>query len=353
MASAGHRKNSMKAIRLTDIGCLEIVELPAPRIHGERDVLLRVEAVGICGSDIHFFRTGNAGGRQIKFPFRIGHECVGAVIETGDSVLKVRAGDRVAVDPAVSCGECDQCKKGRRNTCRRLLFMGIPGEMDGCLAEYLLIPEASCHPLEAGMSIEQGVLVEPFSVSRYALECIRQNGAKTIGILGAGPIGLGVLFCARSTGIQRIYVMDKLNYRLDRATELGADWVGNPDRMDVVSRLLAIEPNSLDVVFECCGSQEAISQGIDLLMPGGALVIIGIPETDHVTLDPHLLRRKEISIYNIRRQNDCTDLTIQMVAEKPEIESLVTHSFSVDEAYRAFDTVAGYKDGVIKAVIKF
>ena len=231
--------------------------------------------------------------------------------------------------------------------------MGSPGELEGCLAEYILIPEASCYPLEAGISFEQGVLVEPFSVSRYALESIQKNSSKTIGILGAGPIGLGVLFCARLTGIQRIYVTDKLDYRLDRAKDLGADWAGNPDSMDVVSRLLEIEPDSLDVVFECCGSQEAINQGLELLMPGGSLVIIGIPETDHITFDPHLLRRKEISIHNIRRQNDFTDRTIQIVDEEPEIKSLVTHSFCVDEAYRAFDTVAGYKDDVIKAIIKF
>lgn len=343
----------MKAAVLTGIRKIEVREVPVPRIEIETDVLLRVRAVGVCGSDIQYFSTGRIGKDVVQYPFIIGHECVAEVENVGSEVKKVKPGDRVAIDPAVTCGECDQCLRDRPNTCRNLRFMGCPGQMEGCLAEFIVMPESNCFPLEKNMKIERSILAEPLSIGIYSIRSFGAFQAATAAIMGSGPIGLSAALAARDIGIPALYMTDKINTRLEAARKAGAIWTGNPDHLDVVKEIEALEPRGLDAVFECCGDQDALDQAVEFLRPGGKLLIVGIPETDRISFDAHKLRRKEINIQNVRRQKGCIPAAIDLIKKlDADLDFMVTHIFDLEETQKAFQLVEHYEDGVIKAIIK-
>ncbi|MEO0293547.1 MAG: alcohol dehydrogenase catalytic domain-containing protein [candidate division WOR-3 bacterium] len=342
----------MKSLVLAGIRKFEFLEKSPPEIKGEKDVLVRVAKVGICGSDIHYYTRGRIGDQVIEFPFTIGHECSGIVEKVGKSVTKVSPGDWVAIDPAISCGKCDQCRDGRYNTCRNLKFLGCPGELEGCLSEFIVIPEENCYKLPFTLNFIEGVLVEPLSIGIYATQFLNPKKEKIIGILGSGPIGLCVLLRAKEIGIERIFMTDKIDERLFVARNLGADWTGNPDEIDIIEEVGKIESGGLDAVFECCGEIEAIKEGVELLKPGGKLIIIGIPEVEIISFDINKLRRKELTIFNVRRQNNCVEKAINFLLRKRiNIDLIVTHNFKFEDAPMAFEIVEKYQNGVIKAII--
>ena len=166
-------------------------------------------------------------------------------------------------------------------------------------------------------------------------------------------MGLSVLLAARLAGVSPVYVTDKIDERLNVARNAGADWAGNPDKSDIVADIQKQEPSSLDAVFECCGDQEALDQAIELLKPGGKLMILGIPLTERISFDISKLRRKEICIQNVRRQNNCTQAAIDLIKNRQvEVDFMATHFFNLEETKKAFELVSGYRDGVIKAMIE-
>jgi L-iditol 2-dehydrogenase len=342
----------MKAMMLTGILEMELRDVPDPQINNSNDVLLKVGAVGICGSDIHYYKCGHIGSQIIKYPFTIGHECAGTVENVGKRVKKIKSGDRVFVDPAVPCRRCDQCLANRPNTCRNLRFLGCPGQLEGCLSEYIVMPEECCYNIQEKTQLEEAVLVEPLSIGVYAVKQSMNVKYQSIGILGAGPVGLSVLLSVLSQGVNKIYVTDKLDERVNIAKLVGATWVGNPQKNDIVREIHNIEPLLLDVVFECCGDQTALDQAIDILKPGGKLVIIGIPIMGRVSFNVDLLRRKEISIINVRRQSKCVQSALEMIEnEQASINFMITHRFNFESSIKAFEFVRNYEDGVIKAII--
>ncbi len=343
----------MKAAVLRDIRKIEVTDVPEPTLKKDSDVLLRVTSVGICGSDLQYYSTGRIGSDVVQFPFIIGHECVAVVEGAGSGVEKIKPGDRVVVDPAVSCGKCDQCLSGRPNTCRKLLFLGCPGQLEGSLAESIVLPESNCYSLAETADTKLSILAEPISIGIYSIRLLGHSPVSAIAILGAGPIGLSVGLAAQDIGIDKIYVTDKIGDRLEASRNAGATWTGNPDRTDIVEGILEIEPSGLDAVFECCGDQSALDQAVKLLKPGGKMMIVGIPESDLVTFDVHWLRRKEIVIQNVRRQNSCIPAAIELITrKKSDLDFMVTHTFLLEETQEAFDLVENYRDGVIKAIIQ-
>ncbi len=329
---------------LTGIRRLELREAPNPRIDDTDDVLLKVSTVGVCGSDVHYYKTGRIGSQVVDYPFPVGHEAAGTVLEVGSDVTRVRPGDRVAIDPAMPCFECDQCLAGRSHTCRKLRFLGCPGQAPGCLAERIVMPETSCFPLPDTLTFTQGALSEPLAIGVYAVRRANLQDNARIGILGAGPIGLCVLASAQAVGTPTAVVTEPIPERRSLAVSLGAESACDPENLDTSAQL--------DTVFECCGQQSALDQGIDLLKPGGTLVIVGIPEADRVSFSIDLLRRKEIAIVNVRRQEGCVQATLDLMASGAiTIDRLVTHRFSMDCVSEAFELVADYRDGVVKAMI--
>lgn len=345
----------MKAMMLTGIDQMEMRDVPTPAIRSDRDVLIRMTRVGVCGSDVHYYSQGQIGSQVVKYPFAVGHEGAGIVEQVGPAVTRVKAGDRVAIEPAMPCWQCDQCRVGRPHTCRKLRFLGCPGQAEGCLSEYLVMPEASCFLIPDSMSFDQAAISEPLAIGVYAVKQSIPMQDATVGILGAGPIGLSVLLPSRAQGARRIFVTDKIDARLALAKRAGADWIGNPDTCDVVAGITAAEPAQLDVVFECCGKQEALDQAIELLKPGGKLMLVGIPPTlERVSFKIDKLRHKEICIQNVRRQNHCVQPALDMIARGDfNVDVMVTHRFPFAKTKAAFDLVAGYQDGVVKAMIDF
>ena len=331
---------------------MELTDVPDPVITGDKDVLIRIKSIGVCGSDIHYYKTGRIGNMVVEYPFMVGHECAGVVEKVGVGVEKIKPGDRVAIDPAMPCWNCDQCKAGRPHTCRNLRFLGCPGQAEGCMSEYIVMPEESCYPIVDNISFEQAAFSEPLSIGLYAVnQSINMEGAK-VGILGAGPIGMSVMLPSLSFGAKNIFVTDKIDERLKLAKSLGADWSGNPDKIDIVSEIKNNEPLLLDVVFECCGQQDAINQAVELLKPGGKLMIIGIPETERWSFPVDELRQKEITIVNVRRQLNSVIPALDLIENKIiNVDPLITHHFDFNDSVKAFEMVTEYRDGVLKAMI--
>ena len=312
-----------------------------------------MKVVGVCGSDIHYYTTGKIGSQVVKYPFTVGHEGAGEVVAIGSRVTRVKIGDRIAIDPAMPCYECDQCLAGREHTCRKLRFLGNPGQAEGCLSEYIVMPERSCFPIPDQMTYDQAAISEPLAIGVYAVRLAHMDlTGKKIGILGFGPIGMSVLLPALYYGAGNIYVTDKIDGRLDLARKSGATWAGNPLIEDVVVSIQEKERDLLDLVFECCGQQEAIDQAVALLKPGGKLMIIGIPEFERWSFPVDQLRHKEINIQNVRRQNHSLDETLNLLMhDKVDVSLMPTHHFPLTRTKEAFDLVAGYRDGVMKALI--
>jgi L-iditol 2-dehydrogenase len=367
----------MKAAYLTAPGRIEILDAPAPERRQPTDVLVRIDAVGVCGSDLHYYRTGGIGEQVVAYPWVLGHECAATVLEAPAGVAGPRAGDRVAIDPLVACSECDQCLAGRRHTCRRQKFLGSPGQMPGALAEQMVLPADCCFPVPAAMTAAEAVMAEPFSIALYAVRVAGLKPGARVAVLGSGPIGLCVELAAQALAEARVYSTDLIPERLDAARRLGAAWAGNPRSENVVEEILRkdaegltgpavaglSEPrsdspvadrrsNGLDCVFECAGEQETLDQAVALLKPGGTLAIVGIPEAGRISFDPHALRRNELRILNVRRQNDCTRRAIELISSRRvDVGPLITHHFPLAETAKAFEFVSARREGVLKAIV--
>lgn len=344
----------MKAMMLTGIRQMEMKNIPEPFLVKSNDVKIKMTVLGICGSDIHYYTQGQIGSQEVKYPFTVGHEGAGVVVEVGQSVKRVKPGDAIAIDPAMPCWECDQCLAGRHHTCRKLRFLGCPGQAEGCLMEYIVMPEESCFPLSGKLTPDHGSISEPLAIGVYAVK--KSGGVKglKIGILGYGPIGMSVMLAAKAEGADSFYITDKIDPRLSIAVKEGASLTGNPLKENVVEKILQKAHQGLDVVFECCGRQEALDQAIEILKPGGKLIVVGIPEFDRWSMKVETTRRREISLQFIRRQVDCVEIALEMMKKgKINVGNMVTHRFPFDKTKEAFDLVADYKDGVMKAMIDF
>lgn len=266
----------------------------------------------------------------------------------------MKPGDSVAIDPAMSCHECDQCLAGRNHTCRKIRFLGCPGQADGCLREYIVMPEECCFKLNDGLNLTQGAISEPLSIGVYSVKKSGDIKGANVGILGFGPIGMSVMLGAKALGANKFYVTDKIDSRLAIAANEGASLSVNPLKDDIVKNILKKEPLGMDAVFECCGQQDALDQAIELLKPGGRLIIVGIPDFDNWIISTEKIRHKEITLLAVRRQVNCVKTTLDLMKNGViNIDRMITHRFPFERTREAFDIVSGYKDGVMKAMIDF
>ena len=339
---------------LTGIRQMEMKEIPEPVLVNPNDVKIRMSVVGICGSDIHYYTQGQIGSQIVEYPFTVGHEGAGVVVEIGPGVKRVKPGDPIAIEPAMPCWKCDQCLSGRHHTCRKLRFLGCPGQAEGCLMEYIVMPDESCFLLKGSLRTDHGAISEPMAIGVYSVKKSGGVEGKKIGILGYGPIGMSVMLAAKAERADSFYITDKIDQRLAIAKSEGATLTGNPLNGNVVGKILNKESLGLDIVFECCGQQEALDHAIEILKPGGKLVVVGIPEFENWIVNVEKTRRKEISLQFIRRQVDCVEPALSLMENGAiKIENIITHRFPFSKTKEAFDLVAGYSDGVMKAMIDF
>ncbi len=345
----------MKKVVLTGIRKMEMTSAPEPLLINATDVRIKLASIGVCGSDIHYYSEGKIGTQVVEYPFAVGHECSGTVVEVGREVEHVKVGDLVVVDPAVHCGHCDQCLSGRPHTCRNNRFLGCPGQLEGCLSEYIVMPAFTCFPVTGKMNPVQAALIEPFSIGVYSVQLAQIEHKTTSAVIfGAGPIGLSILLKLLADGVKNVGMVEPLDYRLNKAKEIGAQYFINPEKQDVEAEVQKQEELLVDVAFDASGEQDAVTNAVKVLKPGGKLVLVGIPPSAQYTFDMDLMRRKELTIINVRRQNHCVEEAIDLVISgKADVEKMVTHHFSLDETATAFDIVEGYKDGAIKAMINF
>ncbi len=340
----------MKAVKLYRAGVLRTEEMPRPEPK-PGEVLVRIKAVGVCGSDIHYFKDGRIGDTPIRSPLVLGHEPAGVIEAVGKWVTQFEIGDRVAVDPALSCGVCECCLEGNPNLCPDVRFFGSP-PVDGAFREFLTHPAHAVFKLSDGLSFADGAMLEPFGVAVHAVDLGKIRTGTSAAILGVGSIGLCVLQLARLSGAAEIFVTDLIDSRLDLARQLGADVALRADD-DPVGRIRKLTGGrGVDVVFEAAGAVETPQQAVDLLKPGGTLVLIGICPEDRIPLKASAARRKGITIRMARRMKHVYPRAIRLAERNTvDLKCLVTHRYPLERIAEAFDVVGGYKDGVIKAII--
>jgi L-iditol 2-dehydrogenase len=331
---------------------MRLEDRPKPTPRGDQ-VLIRVRAVGVCGSDVHYFNDMCIGNQVVKSPQPVGHEFAGEVVEIGDEVRCVRVGLRVAIEPGVSCKVCRQCLAGRPNCCPNVVFYGTP-PVDGCLQEFVLAREEQCIAIPDAMSFAEAAMLEPLQVGIHAYNMVPCRPGDWVAIVGAGSIGQAVLEMVRTAGASRIIVTDKLDYRLDLARRRGATHTVNVTTGDPMAAVLKLT-NGLgaDVVYEATNSVDGLPQALTLAAIGGRVAAIGIPPVDAITIPASHPRRKQLTVQFIRRSAHSARQALELVAQgKIDVKPWITHRFPLDRVSEAFLLVDGYKDGVLKAVIE-
>jgi L-iditol 2-dehydrogenase len=315
---------------------------PQPK-HGE--CLVRVTAVGICGSDIHWYEDAGIGDARITQPLILGHEFAG-VIASGK-----RKDQRVAVDPALPCWRCDLCHQGHPNLCLRLLFAGH-AEQDGALREELAWPDSNLHQIPNSITDVEGAMLEPLGVAIHAVELGKVRPGMRVGVYGSGPIGLLIIQLIRSMGATQIIATDKEKHRLEAAEQYGATDVFMADESREVEDILSTShAKGVDVAFEAAGENEAVVTAIETAALGGHVVLVGIPSEDQTSFQASSARRKGLTIKLSRRMKLTYPRAIEL-AERGivDLKSVVTHEYPLEDFEEAF-RVAQMREG-LKVIIR-
>jgi L-iditol 2-dehydrogenase len=343
-AGTGLTGRAMTVARLHGIGDVrpETERVPMPGVDEE---LVRITAVGLCGSDVHWFTEGGIGDARLARPLVPGHELAG-VIEGGP-----RHGMPVAVDPALPCRRCETCLRGDQNLCPEVVFAGHGG-LDGGLRDYLVWPSWALHPLPDGMSAADGAMLEPLGVALHALDLGHLQIGSVVAIVGAGPIGLLLQQAVRRAGASRVVVVEPLAHRRDAALRYGADTVLDvDDASDDAVLATAIGPAGADVVFELAGCDEAVEVALCAARPGARVVLGGIPDGDRTSFPASLARRKGLTLVLVRRMNDAYPRAARLVERGMiDVSSIVTHRYPLDRIAEAFAVAAG-REG-LKVVVE-
>ena len=335
----------MKVLRLHGARDLRLHTEPDPA-PGPGESLLRVTAVGLCGSDVRWFSEAGIGDARLTKPLVLGHEFAG-VIESGK-----RCGERVAVDPAVPCGVCEFCQEGNPNLCAALRFAGH-GTEDGALRGFMAWPTHCLHPLPDSLTDADGAVLEPLGVAIHAVDLGHIRPGMTVGVFGCGPVGLLVLQVARAAGATHLIATDKLVHRLQAARSLGATVVFQAADGQEVADVIGATANrrGVDVAFEAAGDNEAVEAAIEAVRPGGRVVLVGIPADDRTAFTASTARRKGLTIKLSRRMKHVYRRAIRLVESgMVDVRSVVTHRYPLEEIDQAF-SVAEKREG-LKVIIQ-
>jgi L-iditol 2-dehydrogenase len=336
----------MRAAVLHDIRDIRVTDIPTPSPE-TGDVLLRVKAVGVCGSDVHSYLEGSTTGRTKVSPLVLGHELAGVVTPESADRLRLPVGTLVAVDPAKPCGQCEWCERGHTNLCPHVRFLGYAPN-NGAMAEYVTVPASAIHPVPTGFDPTTAVLLETLGVAIHALDLARIRLLETVAVLGCGPVGLLLLQLARLCGAHKVFAVDPVDYRAGLAGALGVDGAF-PSYESVAG---ATDGRGVDVVLEATDSPHGFEHAARACRIGGRIVVVGIPEGNQYTLTAAEARRKGLSVKFSRRMPEVYPRAIALAASgRVNLLPLASHRFSLEETGRAFEIQAARKDGVIKAII--
>ena len=342
----------MKAMRLYAPRDLRLDGVPEPE-PGPGEVLVRIRAVGVCGSDVHYYVDGHIGDTWAPYPFVLGHECAGEIAALGPGVEGPPSGTRVAVDPAIPCGECEVCLEGNPNCCPDVGFLSTP-PVPGALSEWIVHPAHLCVPLPDALDFADGAMLEPLGVVVHALTLAKVRPGDTVAVLGAGPIGLLAVRLAQRSGASAVYLSEPIPARRALAAEMGASAVCDPGAVDPAGWLLErTRGRGVDVAIEAAWGGEAVGQAVRMARYAGRVVVVGIPRDDRVAFPANAARRKGLTILMSRRMKHTYPRAIVLVERGViDVRTPITHRFPLERAAEAFELVASLQDGVVKAMIE-
>lgn len=338
-------------------------ELTGPRVFqlASRDIAdpapgeiqVRVEAVGICGSDLHAYAEGAIGDTACQYPMVLGHEPAGTVIRCGAGVTGWSPGDRAALEPGLYCYHCEFCRSGRHNICAHLRFLSNPGE-PGFFRERINLPAANLVALPREVTLEAGSLIEPLAVALHSLQFAALGAGETAAVFGAGPIGLLTIASLRATGAGRIWAIEPVAHRREMARRIGAAAVLDPAAGDPVAQILAdTSGRGVDCTLDCAAGEQTTNQAIRAVRSGGRVVLTGIHSQPVSAFETSPMRRKELAFFNVRRSNHESGAALRLLVEHPDwFEPLLTHRRPLERIAEAFSIAESYADGVGKMIVK-
>jgi L-iditol 2-dehydrogenase len=345
-------KGTMKTAVMLGIGKMGFEEREIPQVK-EDEVLVKLEYVGICGSDLHYYESGAIGDYVVKPPFVLGHEPGGTVVEVGRNVKHLKAGDRVALEPGKTCGHCEFCKTGRYNLCPDVVFFATP-PVDGVFQEYVAHEADLCFKLPDNVSTMEGALIEPLAVGFHAAMQGGARAGQTAVVMGAGCIGLVTMMALKAMGVTKVYTVDIMEKRLQKALELGADGVINAGQADAVEEVRKLtDGKGCDLVIETAGTQATTVQAIRMTKKGAAIVLVGYSKSGEMTLPMSLALDKELTFKTVFRYRHIYPMAIDAVAAgKVNLKGIVTDIFTLDEIQKAMDHSVNNKADIVKAVVR-
>lgn len=345
-------EGKMKVAVMLGIGKMGFEERDIPKVK-ENEVLVKLEYVGICGSDLHYYETGAIGDYVVEPPFVLGHEPGGTVVEVGKNVKNLKVGDRVALEPGKTCGHCEFCKTGRYNLCPDVVFFATP-PVDGVFQEYVAHEAALCFKLPDNVSTLEGALIEPLAVGFHAATQGDAHLGQRAVVMGAGCIGLVSMMALKARGVSEVYVVDIMEKRLDKALELGATGVINGAKEDVLEKVNELTDGAgMDLVIETAGTEITTRQAIHMAKKGSNIVLVGYSKSGEMTLPMSLVLDKELTFKTVFRYRHIYPMAIDAVAAgKVNLKGIVTDIFGLDEAQKAMDYSVNNKADIVKAVIR-
>jgi L-iditol 2-dehydrogenase len=318
---------------------------------GPGEVQVRVESVGVCGSDLHSYSEGAVGSTPNVYPMVLGHEPSGTIVKAGPGVTGLSKGDRGALEPALYCYHCEFCLSGHHNVCANIRFLSNPHH-PGFFRERINLPVNNFRPLPSGISFDEATLAEPLAIAMHSLGLASIRPGETVSVLGAGPIGLMTIAALRAGGAGRIWAVEPVAHRREMARSIGADVVLEPAEM--VSEILSnTGQRGVDCAIDCAAGEQTTGQAIQITRNAGRVVLTGIHSTPLVSLDGSAMRRKELTIFNVRRSNHETKEALDLLQAHPEwFAPVLTHARPIDQIDEAFIIASQYRDGVGKMIVR-
>ena len=341
----------MKVALMPEPGEMEIVERNVPEIN-ENEVLVKIEHVGLCGSDVHYYEHGRIGDFVVEDPIVLGHESAGKVVKTGENVKDLKEGDLVSLEPGIPCGKCEYCKSGKYNLCPDVEFLATP-PYDGAFSEYLSYPADMCFKLPEGMDTVEGALIEPLSVGFHASNQADAQIGETAVVLGSGCIGLSTLMALQARGVTEVYMVDLIDLRLEKAKQVGAAETLNAKEVDVIEEVMKLtDGKGVDMVIETAGSKVTAKQSVELIKRGGRIVLVGMAADPVFEFNFGKLQAKEAFINTVFRYRNIYPKAIKAVGDGIiDIKEVVTDTFGFSEIKNAFEYNIANKDKTVKIVI--
>ncbi len=319
---------------------------------GPGEVQVRVNAVGVCGSDLHSYGEGAVGDTPCEYPMVLGHEPAGTVVKTGAGVTGWQPGDRAALEPAVYCYHCEYCRSGHHNICANIRFLSTPG-IPGFFREFVNLPAVNLFAIPPDLSMELATIVEPLAVTKHSMQFAAIQPGETVAVFGAGPIGLLTIACLKVAGAGRIWAVDPVAHRREFARHMGAHATLDPSQVDDARQILADTANrGVDCAIDCAAKEDTTNAAIRAARSGGRVILTGIHSAAMVPFEVSPMRRKELAIFNVRRSNDeLPEALALLTARQSWFAPLVTHTRPLRDVAAAFTLTEHYSDGVGKMVI--